>query len=55
MAEKPKKEGVSIFVSSMLESAQDIKEVKPQTRYDNVNPAEIEGVMDKIKRGTFRR
>jgi len=50
-----KKEGVSIFVSSMLESTQEKKETKPQTRYDGVNPAEIEGVMDKIKRGTWRR
>lgn len=51
----PKKDGASIFVASMLQSAQDNKEVKPQTRYDNVDPQEIDKVMANIKKGLARK
>lgn len=55
MQPKPlKKDGVSNFVLSMLQSAQENKEVKPQTRHDNVDPAEIEKVMANIKKGTLK-
>ena len=50
-----KKDGASIFVASMLESAQDTKEVKPQTRYDNVDPQEIDKLMANIKKGLGRK
>ncbi len=54
--QKPvKKDGASIFVASMLQSAQDNKEVKPQTRYDNVDPQEIDKVMANIKKGLARK
>jgi len=56
MAIKPvKREGPLNFVDSMLHSAQETKEVKPQTRYDNVNPADIEKVMANLKKGVVRR
>ena len=56
MTQKPvKKDGASIFVASMLESAQDTKEVKPQTRYDNVDPQEIDKLMANIKKGLGRK
>ena len=51
----PKKDGASIFVASMLQSAQDTKEVKPQTRYDNVDPEQIDKVMANIKKGLARK
>lgn len=50
-----KKEGAPSFVDSMLQSAQDIKEVQAQNRYDNVNPADIEKVMANLKKGVVRR
>lgn len=50
-----KKDGASIFVASMLQSAQDNKEVKPQTRYDNVDPQQIDQVMANIKKGLGRK
>ncbi len=50
-----KKDGASIFVSSMLQSAQDNKEVKPQTRYDNVDPEQIDKLMANIKKGLVRK
>ena len=50
-----KKDGASIFVASMLQSAQESKEVKPQTRYDNVDPAQIDKVMANIKKGIARK
>ncbi|HLD40173.1 MAG TPA: hypothetical protein VJB13_03460 [Candidatus Nanoarchaeia archaeon] len=54
--QKPvKKDGASIFVASMLQSAQDNKEVKPQTRHDNVDPQEIDKVMANIKKGLARK
>jgi len=57
MNQKPtqKKDGASIFVTSMLQSAQDNKEVKPQTRYDNVDPQEIDKLMANIKKGLARK
>ena len=51
----PKKDGASIFVASMLQSAQDNKEVKPQTRHDNVDPQEIDKLMANIKKGLVRK
>lgn len=54
--QKPvKKDGASIFVASMLQSAQDTKEVKPQTRYDNVDQEQIDKVMANIKKGLARK
>ena len=50
-----KKDGASIFVASMLQSAQENKEIKPQTRHDNVDPTEIEKVMANIKKGIARK
>ncbi|MDO8656942.1 MAG: hypothetical protein Q7K45_06925 [Nanoarchaeota archaeon] len=56
MINKPmKKEGPPSFVESMLHSAQDTRDVKPQNRYDNVNPADIEKVMANLKKGVVRR
>ena len=57
MAIKPtlKRAGPLNFVDSMLLSAQETKEVKPQNRYDNVNPADIEKVMASLKKGVVRR
>jgi len=52
---KPKREGALNFVDSMLHSAQETKEVKPQTRYDRVNPEDIEKVMASLKKGVVRR
>lgn len=51
----PKKDGASTFVASMLQSTQETKEVKPQTRHDNVDPAQIEKVMANIKKGMVRK
>lgn len=39
----------------MLQSAQENKEVKPQTRFDGVNPADIAKIMEDIKKGKVRR
>ena len=50
-----KKVGPSTFVESMLQSAQESKEVKPQTRFDNVNPSDIDKVMANLKKGIVRR
>ncbi|MEK6939824.1 MAG: hypothetical protein AABX31_03785 [Nanoarchaeota archaeon] len=56
MSQKPvKKDGASIFVASMLQSAQDNQEVKPQTRYDHVDPQEIDKLMANIKKGLVRK
>lgn len=57
MNQKPmqKKDGASIFVASMLQSAQENKEIKPQTRYDNVNPEQIDKLMANIKKGLARK
>ena len=56
MAMKPiKREGVPNFVSSMLESAEDVREVKPQTRYDHVDPEQLEKTMANLKKGIVRR
>jgi len=51
----PKRDGASIFVASMLQSAQENKEVKPQTRYDNVDQEQIDKVMANIKKGLARK
>ena len=51
----PKKDGASIFVASMLQSAQDNQEVKPQTRFDNVDAEQIDKVMANIKKGLARK
>ncbi len=50
-----KRVGVPNFVKTILESAKDDREVKPQTRYDNVNDSDIEKVMANIKKGIVRR
>ncbi|HIG92833.1 MAG: hypothetical protein QT02_C0010G0004 [archaeon GW2011_AR9] len=56
MEPKPvKKEGVFNFVDTMLKSADETKEVKPQNRYDTVDPAEIEKVMANLKKGMMRK
>ena len=49
------KKDVSNFVASMLQSAQENKEVKPQTRYDNVDQEQIDKVMANIKKGLVRK
>lgn len=49
-----KTESTTSFVESMLKSAQEVKEVKPQTRHDHVDMAELEKVMAKIKKGQMR-
>ena len=46
--------GTMTFVESMLKSAQEVKEVKPQTRHDHVDMAELEKTMAKIKKGQMR-
>mgnify|MGYP001586091749 CR=1 FL=1 len=52
---QPKKgKDVPNFVAAMLQSAQESKEAKPQTRND-VDPAEIEKVMANIKKGLARK
>ena len=43
------------FVESMLQSAQENKDVKPQTRFDNVNPTDIEKIMANLKKAQFRK
>ncbi len=48
------RDGTSNFVQSMLQSAQENKEVKPQNRYDNVNQNDIEKIMENIKKGKTR-
>lgn len=54
--EKPaKKDGVFNFVDTVLKSAQESKEVKPQNRYDDVDPADIEKVMANLKKGMMRK
>ena len=56
MAEKPiKREGALNFVDSMLSSAKDTTEVKAQTRFDGVNPTDIEKVMANLKKGIVRK
>lgn len=47
--------GVGNFVDSMLKSAEEKKEVKPQTRYDHVDTAELDQLMASIKKGAVRR
>ena len=49
------RDGVQTFVQSMLQSAEEKREVKPQTRHDNVNPAEIEQLMANLKKGLVRK
>ena len=56
---RPKKTGVTPgvgnFVDSMLKSAEEKKEVKPQTRYDDVDMTELDQLMASIKKGAVRR
>ena len=49
-----KTESAANFVQSMLKSAVEAKEVKPQTRHDHVDMAELEKVMAKLKKGQMR-
>ena len=49
------RDGVQTFVQSMLQSAEEKREVKPQTRHDNVDPAEIEQLMANLKKGMVRK
>ena len=49
-----KKDGASIFVASMLQSAQENKEAAPQTRND-VDPTEIDKIMANIQKGLIRK
>ena len=53
--EKPKREGVFNFVDSMLQSAQDTKEVQPQTRYDHVDPKQLERQLMDLQKGIVRK
>ena len=56
MASKPiRRDGVSNFVGSMLDSAAENKEVKPQTRYDNVDQDQLQKTMENLKKGNVRR
>ena len=56
MASKPiRRDGVSNFVGSMLDSAAENKEVKPQTRYDNVDQDQLQKTMENLKKGIVRR
>lgn len=50
-----KRVGVPNFVKTVLESAKDDREVKPQTRYDNVDEKQLENVMANLKKGITRR
>lgn len=50
-----KKTGTTNFVDTMLQSAQENKEVKPQTRFDNVNPNDLTKVMENLKKGIIRK
>ncbi|HLC97583.1 MAG TPA: hypothetical protein VJC21_02280 [Candidatus Nanoarchaeia archaeon] len=42
------------FVASMLQSAQENKQAQPQTRFGDVNPQQIEKVIDALKKGKLR-
>lgn len=56
MSQKPTaKKDITNFVTTMLQSAQETKEVNPQTRYDNVDPQQIEKVMANLKKGMLRK
>ncbi len=50
-----RRSGAGNFVDSMLQSAREIKEVQPQTRYDNVDQAQLDKVMANFKKGVVRR
>ena len=50
-----KKDGTTIFVDSLLRSAQETKQVKPQTRYDQVDEKELEKTMASLQKGMIRR
>ena len=49
------KEGTEIFVNSLLQSAQETKEVKPQTRYDHVDEKALGLTMANLQKGMIRR
>lgn len=60
MAIKPEKKGgatgsAASFVSTMLESARENKPVTPQTRFDQVDEAQLEQTMNNLKKGVIRR
>ncbi len=50
-----KKESAPNFVSTMLQSAQDATPVKAQTRFDQVDEAQLQKTMDSLKKGVLRR
>lgn len=49
-----KTDATASFVQSMLQSAQEVKEVKPQTRHDHVDMAELDKIMARLKKGQLR-
>ena len=49
------KDGVTTFVQSMLQSAADNREVKPQTRHDLVHQEDVDKIMTNLKKGIVRR
>ena len=49
------KDGVTTFVQSMLQSAADNREVKPQTRHDLVHQEDVDKIMANLKKGIVRR
>ena len=50
--QKPlKKEGDATFVQSMLHSAEDRTETRPQTRYDMVDNQQLGRVMENLQKG----
>lgn len=55
MESNTKKEATGNFIRAMLQSVEEKKEVKTQTRHDNVNPAEIEQLMANLKKGLVRK
>lgn len=49
------KERAANFVDAMLKSAQDTKEVKPQTRFDYVDQKELDKLMAKLQKGEVKK
>lgn len=43
------------FVNAMLKSAEEQKEVKPQSRFDDVDVQKIDLLMKEIKKGNLKR
>jgi len=46
---------INPFAESMLKSAEENKQAKPQTRFGDVDPKEIENVFKAIQKGKFRQ